>query len=65
MRFYCIYFLFLFPDCSHGQVGVGSSVSVLPVPQLLETLRSLVPSFISCGDNHTAILTQVCLQTSS
>ena len=46
--------------CSFGQVGVGTTSDVLS-PIELKALRSQGVKFVACGDEHTALLTQVCL----
>ena len=44
--------------CSFGQVGIGTTSDVLS-PIELKALRSQGVKFVACGDEHTALLTQV------
>ena len=45
---------------SDGQVGVGSVVDIT-TPTILSSLSSQVVKAVVCGDNHTAVLTEVSL----
>ena len=48
---------------SDGQVGVGSVVDIT-TPTILSSLSSQVVKAVACGDNHTAVLTEVSLPVS-
>ena len=41
----------------HGQVGVGSSVSVIPSPRLVQALDGLLVTQVAAGLFHTLFLT--------
>ncbi|XP_002730519.1 X-linked retinitis pigmentosa GTPase regulator-like, partial [Saccoglossus kowalevskii] len=50
--------LYTFGDGMHGQLGNGPSLLQLSLPQKVARLSEHKCKYVSCGDNHTAVITE-------